>query len=133
MPISSEGKVLYHAAAVIACNYLTALLDASVTLCGKAGIDPQTALAAMSPLAAATLENVAELGTAQALTGPIARGDAQTIARHIDSLSECDDDLLALYKTTGKWALRLAKTRADRDQASDAAIAKLLDAPRSQE
>ena len=131
--ISSDGKVLYHAAAVMACNYLTALLDASVTLCGRAGIDEETALAALSPLVGATLENATKLGTADALTGPIARGDAQTIARHIDALEHCDSDLQDFYRIAGKWTLQLAKLGLDRDRASDDAIAKLLETPRKQE
>ena len=131
--ISSDGKVLYHAAAVMACNYLTALIDASVKLCGRAGIDGETALSALSPLVGATLENVTKLGPAEALTGPIARGDAQTVARHIDALEQCDQDLQAFYRVAGKWTLQLAKLGLDRDRASDEAIAKLLETPRKQE
>jgi len=126
MSMSSEGKVLYHAAAVMACNYLTALLDASLTLCGKVGIDRQTALAAMSPLAVATLENISQLGPANALTGPIARGDSQTIARHIEALGGCDEDLLNFYRIAGKWTLQLAKVQDNHNQAGDDDIAKLL-------
>ncbi|MDP6047409.1 MAG: DUF2520 domain-containing protein [Phycisphaerae bacterium] len=127
MSISTQGKVLYHAAAVMACNYLTALMDASVTLCGDAGIDRQTALAAMGPLAAATLENVTKLGAADALTGPIARGDAQTVARHLEALGGCDEDLRNFYRIAGKWALQLAKVQDNHNQAGDDDIAKLLD------
>jgi len=133
MSIRPESKVLYHAAAVMACNYLTALLDASAALCAAAGIDRQTALKAMAPLAEATLGNVARLGPAEALTGPIARGDAKTVARHMDALAECDADLREFYRIAGKWALQLATTRGDRDAAVDAAVARLLDAPRRQE
>ena len=132
MLINAGAKVLYHAAAVMACNYLTALLDAAVTLCGEAGIDRRTALAALGPLAGATLENVTKLGTPAALTGPIARGDEQTVRRHLDALARCDNDLRDFYRIAGKWALQLAAVRDDRNQnnqnrANDDVIAGLLD------
>jgi len=138
MLISSQAKVLYHAAAVMACNYLTALLDAAITLCGAAGIDRPTALSALGPLAKATLENVTKLGAPAALTGPIARGDAQTVARHLEALAQCDKDLQDFYRIAGKWALQLASDRDDQNQgdqnrANDDIIAKLLDAPKRQE
>ena len=138
MLISSHAKVLYHAAAVMASNYLTALLDAAVTLCDTAGIDRVTAWDALSPLVAATLENVTKLGPAAALTGPIARGDAQTVARHLDALARCDKDLQDFYRIAAKWTLQLAAHRDDRNQgdqnrANDDIIAKLLDAPNRQE
>ncbi len=131
--ITSDGKVLYHAAAVMACNYLTALVDASITLCQRAGIDRTTAWDALSPLVGATLENISKLGPADALTGPIARGDSQTVARHIDALGACDADLQAFYRTAGKWALQLAMTRNDRNKAGDDAIAELLNLTNQQE
>lgn len=138
MLISSQAKVLYHAAAVMACNYLTALLDAAVTLCGKAGIDRQTALQALAHLATATLENVTKLGPPSALTGPIARGDARTVARHLEALAGCDDDLRDFYRIAGKWTLQLAAVRDDQNQgdpnrANDDIIARLLDAHNRQE
>ncbi|MDP6545893.1 MAG: DUF2520 domain-containing protein [Phycisphaerae bacterium] len=138
MLINSEAKVLYHAAAVMACNYLTALLDAAVTLCGQAGIDRQTALQALGPLAVATLENVTKLGPPAALTGPIARGDARTVGRHIEALARCDKDLQDFYRIAGKWTLQLAAVRDERNhsnqnRANDDAIAKLLDTHNRQE
>jgi predicted short-subunit dehydrogenase-like oxidoreductase (DUF2520 family) len=138
MLISSEGKVLYHAAACMASNYFVALMDASLTLCDSAGIDRETAWEALSPLVGATLENAIKLGPQAALTGPIARGDAKTIARHIDALASCDSDLQNFYRIAGRWTLQLAATRNDRilndrDQARDNTIAKLLDSPSQQE
>jgi len=138
MLVESGNKVLYHAAAVMACNYLTALMDAAVTLCRHAGIDRKTALQALGSLSATTLENVSKLGPAAALTGPIARGDARTIHRHLEALSRCDDDLRDFYRIAGKWALKLAANRENRNQvnpnrANDDIIATLLDTPNRQE
>jgi len=138
MLISPEAKVLYHTAACMASNYFIALMDAALTLCATADIDRVTAWDALSPLVAATLENVTKLGAPAALTGPIARGDAQTVARHLDALAQCDNDLRDFYRIAGKWALQLAAHRDNRDQgdqnrANDDIIARLLDAPNQQE
>ncbi|MBT3201582.1 MAG: DUF2520 domain-containing protein [Phycisphaerales bacterium] len=131
--IKSEGKVLYHAAACMASNYFVTLTEAAMALCDTAGIDRQTAWDALSPLVSATLDNVTKLGPTAALTGPIARGDAETIARHIDALDACDADLQAFYRIAGRLTLQLAMNRNNRDQASDNAIAKTLDSPLKQE
>ena len=134
MLISADAKVLYHAAACMASNYFIALMDAAVTLCDQAGIDRGIALEALGPLARATLENVMTLGPQAALTGPIARGDVQTVARHLDALARCDSGLQDFYRIAGKWALQLAAHRDDRNQsnqnrANDDIIARLLDEP----
>ncbi|MDP6636903.1 MAG: DUF2520 domain-containing protein [Phycisphaerae bacterium] len=133
MGISSEGKVLYHAAAVMACNYLTALMDAAVTLCESAGIDRDTAIEALGPLSRATLENVIKLGPADALTGPIARRDAQTVARHLEALNECEPNLQAFYRIAGGWALQLSKTKTNHNPEVDDIIANLLNTTNQQE
>lgn len=123
------GKVLYHAAAVMACNYVTALLDAAVTVYGKAGIKSESAMAAIAPLVRATVENVAAMGPAEALTGPIARGDQAVVRRHLEALGRCDNELTALYKTLGKRAVELALRKGTIDDAKADALRKLLDGP----
>jgi predicted short-subunit dehydrogenase-like oxidoreductase (DUF2520 family) len=131
--ISSEGKSLYHAAACMASNYFVALMDASLTLCDTAGIDRATAWDALSPLVGATLENVTKLGPAKALTGPIVRGDAQTVARHLDALNKCDGILRDFYRIAGKWTLQLAQARDDKNRSNDDAIASLFNINNQQE
>ncbi|MFW6062460.1 MAG: DUF2520 domain-containing protein, partial [Planctomycetota bacterium] len=102
---------LYHAAAVVACNYLSGLMDAALALAGQAGIDRRTAWPALEPLVRATMENIAAEGPAAALTGPIARGDAATVQRHLDALAGGDDDLLELYRAAGRWTVQLARRK----------------------
>ncbi len=103
MPISicSSSKVLYHAAAVFASNYLVALMDAAITVAHLAKIDRSTAWAALEPLVLSTLKNVSEVGLPQALTGPIARGDIETIAAHLNKLELIDSSLTSIYRTMG--------------------------------
>jgi predicted short-subunit dehydrogenase-like oxidoreductase (DUF2520 family) len=111
--IESAAKPLYHASAVMACNYLTALIDAATRLAGAAGIDTQDALDALGPLTRATLENILSLGPAKALTGPIARGDHKTVAGHLRAIADSADalgtDTAQLYRLLGRTALELAR------------------------
>ncbi len=123
------GKVLYHAAAVMACNYVTALLDAAVTVFGKAGIKSESAAAAIAPMVLATVENVAAMGPAEALTGPIARGDQAVVRRHLEALGRCDDELPDLYKALGRRTVDLALRKGTIDHAKADALRKLLDGP----
>jgi predicted short-subunit dehydrogenase-like oxidoreductase (DUF2520 family) len=99
-------RVPYHAGAVFASNYLVALLAAAVRLLGEAGVDEPAALRALVPLARGTLDNIAHIGIRGALTGPIARGDVDTVRLHLVRLSAEDR---SLYSALGLEALRLAR------------------------
>lgn len=85
--ISAQGKALYHAGACVASNYLVALIDFAQSLYAEIGIPPEKSIKALQPLLAGTLQNISQLGTVQALTGPIARGDAQTLAVHLQQMN----------------------------------------------
>jgi len=132
VPIASAAKAVYHAAAVMACNYLTALMDAALALCNQAGIDEPTARKTLGPLARATLDNVLATGTAQALTGPIARGDQQTVQRHLGVLME-QADLLDIYRALGRWTVALAARKGTINSSKAAALRRLLDFPLAKE
>jgi predicted short-subunit dehydrogenase-like oxidoreductase (DUF2520 family) len=106
--IATEHKPLYHAAAVIACNYLAALLDAALHLAASARIERRISWEALGPLIRATVENVSKLGTEGALTGPIARGDRRTITTHLAALKEGAPELSDLYRALGSWTVDLA-------------------------
>lgn len=102
--IANDDRACYHAAAVIASNHLVAVLGQAERIGGSAGV-PFEALMA---LVRATVDNVAELGPAVALTGPAARGDDETIQRHRDALP---DEELAAYDALVAEARRLAGGR----------------------
>ena len=77
---------MYHAAAVFASNYAVALLAVAEQLMVRAGVGAADAQAALARLAAGAVENVAAHGPIAALTGPIVRGDAETVERHLTRL-----------------------------------------------
>lgn len=107
--IDTDKKALYHGATVMACNNLVALLEAATSMYVDSGLDRQSALKVMEPIVRGTITNVFTLGTVSALTGPIARGDSETISKHLDALKDDDGMLSDVYSSLGKWALNLAK------------------------
>ncbi len=106
--IQTEAKTLYHASAVVASNYLVTLLDLSLKLIEAAGISGADALKALKPLIEGTLSNIEKTGITRALTGPIVRGDIETVKRHLEDIGSKTPDLLDLYKTLGFHTVDIA-------------------------
>ena len=125
--IDPGGKALYHAAAVMACNYLVALLDAASAVAASAGVDGPTWMAAVEPIVRATVDNAMALGPPGALTGPIARGDAATIRRHGEAMSRTDEPLRAVYAALGRYTVTLARRQGTLDGSAAAAVMDALD------
>ena len=109
--IQPEGRQLYHAAAVMASNYIAVLVDTAQQLMAKAGIPKEAALRALAPLARTSVENAVTRGPVEALTGPIVRGDAVTVAAHMLALERSADSTAELYRAAGIRALRMARER----------------------
>ncbi|HSY27914.1 MAG TPA: Rossmann-like and DUF2520 domain-containing protein [Burkholderiaceae bacterium] len=109
--INSERKVLYHAAAVFASNYLVTLLDLAQHAYVEAGVAPDTALQLMEPLVRATVDNVFRLGPAIALTGPIARGDMATVRLQQEAVTDWQAKYGDLYRDFTKLTMELAARR----------------------
>ena len=109
--LESAGKTLYHAAAVFASNYLVTLMDTALTTYQAAGIPLEMAQRLAAPLAQETLSNVFRIGAQQALTGPIARGDLATVARHQSMLDQVDHDKARLYQELAQATLRMKQRR----------------------
>jgi predicted short-subunit dehydrogenase-like oxidoreductase (DUF2520 family) len=95
--IDDEGRAAYHAAASVASNFTVTLLAAAERIAAGAGLAPHEARALLAPLVRRTVESVAELGPGRALTGPIARGDDETVARQRAAVAERTPDLLPLF------------------------------------
>lgn len=107
--IKTEEKMLYHASAVVASNYLVTLLDLSLSLIKLAGMTGKDALRGLKPLIEGTISNVEKMGVQNALTGPIARGDILTIEKHLSEIESKAPRLLSLYKTLGLYTVEIAK------------------------
>jgi len=107
--IRAEDKPLYHLAACIFSNYLVTLAACGLEALAQSGIRTREGFQAMLPLIRGTIDNVARLGPAEALTGPIARADASTVRHHLESLDVAGlPGLKAFYAFMGLKTLDLA-------------------------
>jgi len=122
---AKRTKALYHASACMASNYLAALMDAAIAAAKLAGIPAGTAWPALEKLVQATLRNVSAFGPAKALTGPISRGDAETVRRHLDALAK-DKALDHLYRALGLWTADLARRKGTIDAKTQRQLRALL-------
>lgn len=105
VPIPSGAKPAYHAGAAFAANYTTALVAVAERLARAAGIPPDVARRLYLPLIRGAAANL-EAGPAAALTGPVRRGDVDTVAAHLAAL---DPEDRKLYVLLAREALRLAR------------------------
>jgi predicted short-subunit dehydrogenase-like oxidoreductase (DUF2520 family) len=112
--VASSQRAAYHAAATVASNHLVALVGQAARVAAAAGVPAE----ALWPLLRSTLENVEALGPHAALTGPVARGDVDTVVRHLDALAP---DERAAYVALARAALVL--TGRDDPALSDALAA----------
>ena len=124
--VNPEFKTLSHAASVMVCNYLTALLEVGIQAYAKAGLERDMAMQVMQPIVQGTADNIFSLGTTEALTGPIARGDDDVVARQLDALGDWNPDYADLYRDLGRVALELSRQQGTASEASLAALVELL-------
>jgi len=97
MAIKPSAKALYHASAVTSAGLLVSLMDAAFAMASEAGLSAQQARQMLLPLARSCIDNLEKMSSAEALTGPVARGDEATLARHRKSLRS-HPDLLEVYE-----------------------------------
>jgi len=102
--VNEGSRVLYHAALAHGANHLVTLVTQTLELLSAAGVDDPARLVA--PLLSAALDNALRYGD-QALTGPVARGDAGTVAAHVEELGDVSPEARAAY-------VALARVTADR-------------------
>jgi predicted short-subunit dehydrogenase-like oxidoreductase (DUF2520 family) len=124
--IDAEQKALYHAATCICSNFLTALIEEALQFFTAAGISREEGLHALLPLIHGTIDNIAQSGTENALTGPIARGDVDTVRQHLQSIQQVLPDKVEFYKLMANSTLTLAKQHKLKDPHKAAALEDLL-------
>ena len=118
--IRAEDKVKYHCAAAICSNQVIALIQESLDLLSNCGFDEASALAALRPLIAGNVNKVLDHGCVESLTGPVERGDSQTLRKHMNCLDEKDRMLYALLS---EKLLAVAKRKnPDRDYHETASL-----------
>jgi predicted short-subunit dehydrogenase-like oxidoreductase (DUF2520 family) len=106
-----DSAALYHVGAIAVSNYFVALVDYGLKFYQALGADRQETLRALLPLIRGTLHNIETLGTTDALTGPIARGDVETIQGHIEAMQKKTPELLGLYKELARHTISVAREK----------------------
>ncbi len=119
--LEAADKVIYHAAAVMACNYLVTLIKEATDLWKTFDIPTSQATRALLPLIKGTINNIENVGIPDCLTGPIARGDIGTVRKHIEALERTAPSVLPTYLEMGRKTIpiALAKGKINRKQAEE--------------
>ena len=110
--LSDEHRAAYHAAASIASNYLLTLQAAAEAVAAGAGLTPEDTRRVLAPLVRRTVENWVGRGPSDALTGPVARGDEETVARQRRAVQAVAPEVLALFDELTARTRDLAKVPA---------------------
>jgi predicted short-subunit dehydrogenase-like oxidoreductase (DUF2520 family) len=119
--VSDDERAAYHAAACVAANHVVALLGQVERIAAVAGLP----LEAFLPLAHAAVDDAGRLGPRRALTGPAARGDWQTLARHLEAIPEAER---AAYRAGVGLALQLTVGADGRGSTAELGSVDSLDA-----
>lgn len=115
--LAATDRVPYHISGVLASNYVAALLGTGASLWQGFGVERADAVAALLPLLRATVESLADVGLPGALTGPVARGDAGTVAAHLawlDAHAAVDQQVATLrdaYIALARLAIPIARQK----------------------
>ena len=119
-------KVLYHLAAVFACNYLVTLVKLALDLWKGFGVSSREATSALLPLLRGTLNNIDSIGLPNCLTGPVARGDLGTIERHLKALDARNPSAITAYKELGLQTIPVALAKGKINEQKAEEVTNLL-------
>ncbi len=129
IPDAPDARAVYHAAAVFASNFPVVLAATAERLFAAAGVEREGARGAVRGLLASAAANVgAAMDPAAALTGPVARGDAATVARHLAALT-ADADADALYRALARATVDVARESGAPPRRGLDVIASMLERP----
>ncbi len=127
--LKAGDRVVYHASAVIACNYLVTLEKLATDLWQTFNVPRQQAVQALLPLIRGTIRNIETVGIPDCLTGPIARGDIGTVKKHLDALKKAAPDLLSTYRELGLKTIPVALSKGKIDEQRAKELEAVLTGP----
>lgn len=123
LPAGMRGR--YHAAAAYASQFINVLLAEGVQIWQSWGGTEQAALDALLPLLRGTMMSIESSGLAKGMPGPVSRGDAQTVAYHVEALQAMAPEAAVLYRDLCQRSVALAQ-RAGRIDGAQAAILRQM-------
>ncbi|HNR68259.1 MAG TPA: DUF2520 domain-containing protein [bacterium] len=107
--IAPENKHLYHLGCVLASNYLVGIESLAIEVFKRIGLDEETTITTLEPLIVSSLENIKEMGSVKALTGPVSRGDITTVVNHLRAIEKNLPELLPVYLALGERIIEIAQ------------------------
>ncbi|ABN51605.1 MAG TPA: DUF2520 domain-containing protein [Hungateiclostridium thermocellum] len=125
--IKEQDKTLYHAAACIISNYTVTLSYVAYKILESIGFDRETADKAFLPLIKNTVHNIERLGSIDALTGPVSRGDNSVVEQHVKSLRALDKELEKMYKVIGRMTVEVAQKKGTLNDDAFQKLMKILE------
>lgn len=128
--LSEDRLPVYHAAAVLAAGHVATLLDVATQLLSRVGLPRDAALRALTDLTGSVLRNIEEVGLPQGLSGPVARGDAMTVAAHLDALTRVSCQVSDIYRIVAESSLDVAYRKGAADDSALAAVGDVLQSRR---
>lgn len=127
LPAGMRGR--YHAAAGYASQFVNVLLDDAARLWASWGATETQAVQALLPLVRGTLSAVEAVGIAQAMPGPVSRGDVGSIVRHLQAMAPFEPDMRQRYRVLCRATVQLAEGRDAIDAACARQFLALLEEP----
>ncbi len=124
--ITTDGKILYHAAAVVASNYLVTLMNLSIKLMAASGVGESEAFDILTPLIKGTLANIENAGIPAALTGPIARGDVGIVEKHVQAIRALSGEMAEYYNLNGFETIKVARAKGTLSEDAAKQLLKIL-------
>ncbi len=122
-----DSAALYHAGAVAVSNYFVALVDYGLKFYQALGADKKEALKGVLPLIRGTLHNIETLGIPDALTGPIMRGDIETVRGHLSAMGNRTPELTDLYKELARQTVSVAREKGSITEITAAELLKMVE------
>ncbi|MGI2335251.1 MAG: Rossmann-like and DUF2520 domain-containing protein [Dehalogenimonas sp.] len=124
--LAGPDRVLYHASAILASNYLVTLVDRAAGL-WQGFATKEQAVTALLPLIRGTIDNIGDIGIPECLTGPISRGDVETVRRHMTALADIAPDTMDVYRTMGLATIPVALARGSINNTKASELNELLE------
>ena len=121
--IPAHSKVLYHTAACMVSNFVTTLFDSAGKILADCNPAQQIPASVLGPLLRTAVENSLTMGSETALTGPIVRGDSNTVEQHLNQLQQQQPQFVELYRNLGLQTVELAQRS---QRLSDSAAQQLI-------
>jgi len=126
LPVEAIDRGLYHASVSIISNITKAVAWKAQKWQRRSGLPEETAKAVTHQLLHSTMQDLFRSGARQSITGPVVRGDTQTIAAHIDAIEASHPEDVEIYRILARTVLELAQERGDLDENTLRRFAALL-------